>query len=145
MFRITYLPFIPVDGILSNEVMPYTTSSLAQEISSPDREYRTGSRGNTTGRTGCCRKAEERILRYARPIGPNDRIRVAVIGYGIQGHYDLATALKVPGVELAGICDLYKGRLEGAKELHGKDLFTTQNYLEILQRSDVDAGDYRQQ
>ena len=119
--------------------MPYTTSSSRRKFL-----HQIGSIGLAAAATplaglAAAEKAEERMLRYARPIGPNDRIRVAVIGYGIQGHYDLATALKVPGVELAGICDLYKGRLEGAKELHGKDLFTTQNYLEILQRSDVDA------
>jgi predicted dehydrogenase len=84
-------------------------------------------------------KAEERILRYSKKISSNDTVRLAVIGYGIQGHYDLATALKVPGVELAGVCDLYQGRLDGAKEMHGKDLFTTKNYHEILDKKDVDA------
>jgi len=84
-------------------------------------------------------KNEERILHYSKRISSNDKIRVAVIGFGIQGHYDLNTALKVPGVELAAVCDLYTGRLENAKELHGKDIFTTKNYKEILDRSDVDA------
>src|SRR5688572_29416584 len=69
-------------------------------------------------------KAEERIIRYDRKFSSNDKVRVGVIGFGIQGHIDLATALKVPGVELAGVCDLYTGRLENAKELYGKDLFT---------------------
>ena len=84
-------------------------------------------------------KAEERIIRYSKKISSNDKIRLAVIGFGIQGHMDLNTALKVPGVELAAVCDLYTGRLENAKELHGKDIFITKNYLEILDRTDVDA------
>jgi predicted dehydrogenase len=84
-------------------------------------------------------KAEERILHYERPISPNDKVRIGVIGYGVQGHFDLTTALKVPGVELAGICDLYTGRLENAKELNGKDLYTTRNYKELLDRKDIDA------
>lgn len=84
-------------------------------------------------------KAEERMLHYERRVAPNDKIRIGVIGYGVQGHFDLDTALKVPGVELAGICDLYNGRLENAKELHGKDLFTTVNYKELLDRKDIDA------
>jgi predicted dehydrogenase len=83
--------------------------------------------------------AEERILRYEKKISANDKVRLAVIGFGIQGHYDLATALKVPGVELAAVCDLYNGRLVNAKELYGNDIFTTRNYQEILDRSDVDA------
>lgn len=84
-------------------------------------------------------KAEERILTYNRTFMANDKIRLGVIGYGVQGHFDLTSALKVPGVELAGICDLYTGRIENAKELHGADLFTTRNYKELLDRPDIDA------
>jgi predicted dehydrogenase len=84
-------------------------------------------------------KAEERVLRYSKKISSNDKIRLAVIGFGIQGHGDLATALKVPGVELAGVCDLYSGRLQNAKELYGDQIFTTKNYHEVLDRTDVDA------
>jgi len=84
-------------------------------------------------------KAEERIIRYDKRISPNDEIRVAVIGMGIMGHNDVRTALKVPGVRLVAACDLYTGRLDRAKELYGKDLFTTKEYRDILNRSDVDA------
>lgn len=84
-------------------------------------------------------KAEERILQYNKKITANDKIRIGVIGYGVQGHFDLSTALKVPGVELAGICDLYTGRIENAKEQFGRDLFTTRNYKELLDRPDIDA------
>jgi predicted dehydrogenase len=64
---------------------------------------------------------------------------LGVIGFGVQGHIDLATALKVPGVELAGICDLYTGRLQNAKEMYGNDLFTTRDYRALLDRPDIDA------
>lgn len=84
-------------------------------------------------------KAEERILRYDKKISPNDKIRIGVIGFGIQGHGDVRSSLKVPGVELAAVCDLYTGRLENAKELYGKDLITTKDYREILNRNDIDA------
>jgi predicted dehydrogenase len=84
-------------------------------------------------------KAEERIMTYDRKISSNDKIRLGVIGYGVQGHFDLDTALKVPGVELAGICDLYTGRLENAKEKFGNELFTTRNYKELLDKKDIDA------
>ncbi|HMG67305.1 MAG TPA: Gfo/Idh/MocA family oxidoreductase, partial [Chitinophagaceae bacterium] len=84
-------------------------------------------------------KAEERIIKYTKRISPNDTIRLAVIGFGIQGHGDLRTALKVPGVELAAVCDLYNGRLENAKEMYGKEIFTTNNFHEVLDRKDVDA------
>jgi len=84
-------------------------------------------------------KAEERIMNYERKISSNDKVRLGVIGYGVQGHFDLDTALKVPGVELAGICDLYTGRLENAKEKFGNELFTTRNYKELLDKKDIDA------
>lgn len=81
-------------------------------------------------------KAEERILHYGKAISPNDKIRIGVIGYGVQGHFDLRTALKVPGVELAGICDLYPGRLDNAKEEFGNEIFTTRDYRELLNKRD---------
>ncbi|RYG06173.1 MAG: Gfo/Idh/MocA family oxidoreductase [Chitinophagaceae bacterium] len=84
-------------------------------------------------------KAEERTLFYEKKILSNDKIRLGVIGYGVQGHFDLSTALKVPGVELAGICDLYPGRLVNAKEQYGNDLYTTRNYKELLDKKDIDA------
>jgi predicted dehydrogenase len=84
-------------------------------------------------------RAEERILRYDKKFSSLDTIRLGVIGYGVQGHFDLDTALRVPGVELAGICDLYTGRLVNAKERFGKNLFTTTNYKDLLDREDIDA------
>src|SRR6476620_10691547 len=84
-------------------------------------------------------KAEERTLFYEKKISIGDTIRLGVIGYGVQGHIDLQTALKVLGIELAGICDLYTGRLVNAKEQYGKDLFTTRNYKELLDKTDIDA------
>ncbi|MEP7278072.1 MAG: Gfo/Idh/MocA family oxidoreductase [Bacteroidota bacterium] len=94
---------------------------------------------SSLGKIAAAEKMEERILRYNKPVSANDTIRVAVIGCGIMGHNDLETALKVPGIELAAACDLYTGRLERMKELHGGDLFTTRDYREILERKDIDA------
>jgi len=76
---------------------------------------------------------------YSRIIGPNDKIRLATIGIGIQGHNDTDAALKIPGVELVAVADLYTGRLAGAKEKYGATIQTTQNYQDILSRKDIDA------
>ncbi len=84
-------------------------------------------------------KMEERIIQYQKTISSNDRINIAVIGTGIMGNNNVITALKVPGVQLVAACDLYTGRLERAKEVYGKDIFSTNDYRKILQRKDVDA------
>jgi len=72
-------------------------------------------------------------------VSANDKIRIGLIGCGIIGHFDTDTALKVPGVELVAVCDLYIGRLEGAKEKWGNQIYTTRDYRELLNRKDIDA------
>jgi predicted dehydrogenase len=79
--------------------------------------------------------ASMKTNRYAA----NDKIQIAAIGFGGRGLYDIDQALKVPGVKLTAVADLYDGRLLRAKELHGKEIFTTRYYEEILTRPDVDA------
>jgi predicted dehydrogenase len=79
------------------------------------------------------------ILQPEKKHLANDKIRIAGIGMGIMGFGDMHAALKVPGVEIAGVCDLYTGHLERAKEVWGKDLYTTRDFRELLQRPDIDA------
>jgi predicted dehydrogenase len=74
-----------------------------------------------------------------RKIAANDRIRIACIGTGGMGIGDTQTALMVDGVEMVAACDLYDGRLQRAKELWGTGLFTTRDYRQVLERSDIDA------
>jgi predicted dehydrogenase len=83
---------------------------------------------------------------------PNNKIRIATIGVGIQGTGDTNAALGRPNppadqttnavgenCELVGVADLYDGRLVRARELWGKQLFVTRDYHEILARPDIDA------
>lgn len=75
----------------------------------------------------------------ARAISANDHIQIALIGAGIQGQGDTKHAVEVPGVKLVAVADCYQGRLDHAKEIWGKDIFTTKDYNEILSRKDIDA------
>jgi predicted dehydrogenase len=75
----------------------------------------------------------------AERVSPSDKIRLGLIGAGGQGMGDTREALKVPGIELVAVADLYDGRLARAKENWGNQLFTTRDYREVLARPDVDA------
>jgi predicted dehydrogenase len=82
----------------------------------------------------------ERIAPFkTKKISSNDKVRVACIGMGIMGNQDTDSALKVPGVELAAVSDLYSGRLARAKEKYGSNIYTTGDYRELLIRKDIDA------
>lgn len=72
-------------------------------------------------------------------IAANDRIRVGLIGTGGMDVGDTQTALMVEGVEVVAACDLYQGRLTRAKELWGKNLYTTRDYRALPDRPDVDV------
>lgn len=84
-------------------------------------------------------KMEQRILQYQKKFTSNDKINLAVIGLGIMGNNNTRSSLKIPGVQLVAACDLYSGRLARAKEAYGKDLFVTNDYRKILDRTDIDA------
>jgi hypothetical protein len=72
-------------------------------------------------------------------VGPNDKIRFALIGAGGMGTGDTRFALGAGGTELAAACDIYDGRLTRAREVFGDGIFTTRDYREILARRDIDA------
>ncbi|MDZ4798318.1 MAG: Gfo/Idh/MocA family oxidoreductase [Bryobacteraceae bacterium] len=70
---------------------------------------------------------------------PNSNIQIALIGAGGMGQGDARMATSLPGVKLVAACDIYDSRLRRAKELWGKDTFTTRDHREILSRKDIDA------
>ncbi|WP_437397865.1 Gfo/Idh/MocA family protein [Flagellimonas lutimaris] len=84
-------------------------------------------------------KTYETLRRPFKSYSANDNIQLATIGMGIQGFNDTRAALATPGVKLVAACDLYQGRQKSTKEVFGKDVFTTNDYKEILRRDDVDA------
>ncbi len=49
---------------------------------------------------------------YARVLGANDRVGVGFIGYGLIGKQHVADFKKFTDVDLVGMCDVYKPRVE---------------------------------
>ncbi len=69
----------------------------------------------------------------------NDQIGLGFIGLGIQGNNLLNAFMRVPGVRVIAVADLYDGHLTRAKEVAGDAVFTTRDYHQVLARKDVDA------
>jgi predicted dehydrogenase len=77
---------------------------------------------------------------FAQGTSPNDRIQVGVIGVGARAQSDLiAPALAVPGVEIIGVCDAYRGRVARALERIGGKAKDYGDYRAVLADPSIDA------
>jgi len=66
-------------------------------------------------------------------------IKLALIGKGGMGTADTNTAIRVPGVELVSVCDIYTPRLEEARKQWGQHIRVERDYKQILSDEQVDA------
>jgi len=69
----------------------------------------------------------------------NGEIGLGFIGSGIRGTGLIDDFKRVTGVRMIGVCDVYNGCLERAKEQIDPGIFTTKDYEQIIARKDVDA------
>ena len=79
---------------------------------------------------------------WARPIGANDDIRVAVIGVRGQGNYHIRLYGKVPGVRLVALCDIDQAVLEkraGELSAQGVQVAKYTDVRKLLENKDIDA------
>lgn len=90
-------------------------------------------------RPAAAQAPDEAAVGCGKPSATDKRVGLATIGIGGQGTSDTRAALKVPGVELVAVADVYDGRLQRAKEVFCGSVVTTRDYKEILARPDVDA------
>ncbi|MGV3760880.1 Gfo/Idh/MocA family protein [Parapedobacter sp.] len=70
---------------------------------------------------------------------PQSIIKLALIGKGGMGTADTNTAIRVPGVELASVCDIYAPRLEEARKQWGQHIRLEKDYRQILDDDQIDA------
>jgi len=75
-----------------------------------------------------------------KSAGPNDRVNLGFIGFGIRGNILLESAKETQQANLIEVCDCYQGHLERAKErTDGKIATNFANYKQLLDRKDIDA------
>lgn len=69
----------------------------------------------------------------------NDRIQVGVIGTGARSQELMQALMAVPGTEIVGIADAYKGRIERTIERVGKKAKVYASHTELLADKAIDA------
>jgi predicted dehydrogenase len=73
-------------------------------------------------------------------VAASDRLRLGIIGIGMQGSGLLAAAIDLPGIECVKACDLYDGRHTLAREITNKpELPVTRRYQELLADKEIDC------
>lgn len=79
---------------------------------------------------------------FLRAKGANDKIRVAVVGFGGRGHEHISAMSKIEGVELVALCDVDEKILgKGVAELEKKGTKVTgyRDVRKLLENKDIDA------
>jgi predicted dehydrogenase len=82
---------------------------------------------------------------FKNGIAPSDQLNIAAIGINGMGWSDLSAALKVPGVNLVGLCDIDTNVLDkrmtdlGKMNVATSNIKTYNDYRKLLERKDVDA------
>ena len=78
-------------------------------------------------------------------IGPkDDQINVALIGFGAEARVLSASLVRIPGVRVRAVCDIWKFQCQQAKQFFknfGMDVVTYEDYREMLSKEDknIDA------
>lgn len=65
--------------------------------------------------------------------------RIGLIGKGNMGTANMNTALKIPGVKVVAVCDLFDYRIDQVEKEWGQGIYTTKDYKALLEQQNVDA------
>ena len=77
---------------------------------------------------------------FLRAADPSDVIGVGVIGLGNRGRQLLQDVLACPKVEVRGVCEIYKSRLQwGIENCKNPNAKPFEDYHELLECKDIDA------
>jgi predicted dehydrogenase len=83
--------------------------------------------------------AASAALAARQAVGANDRVVMGLVGCGARG-LTVANAMKqAPGVEFAGLADVYLPNADHAREWAGSGATAYQDFRRLLERKDIDA------
>jgi predicted dehydrogenase len=75
---------------------------------------------------------------YAKQA-PSDRVRLGVIGVGSRGRYLMLHLLRIPGIEVAAVCDDYQPHFDRAIKLTDGNAKAFKDYRKLLEMQDLDG------
>jgi predicted dehydrogenase len=68
-----------------------------------------------------------------------DPVNIGFIGTGTQGQTLLQRLVRIPGVRVVAVCDVYPPHLSRGLRLAGPQAMTYRDYRKLLERKDIDA------
>lgn len=72
-------------------------------------------------------------------VPPSDQIRVGVIGVGSRGQWVMRRMLRVPGVHVAALCDVYEPRFAEGRDVTGEETPAYTDYRRMLEGEELDV------
>lgn len=75
----------------------------------------------------------------ARALGPNETIRVGLLGSGGRCRHLVGSLVKVPGVKITAIADVWDEAIKQMKPLVDPGASVAKDFREVLDRKDIDA------
>lgn len=82
-------------------------------------------------------------LQQAEPAPRSNRnlepVNIGFIGTGTQGQTLLQRLVRIPGVRVAAVCDIYPPHLSRGLRMTGSQATTYRDYRKLLERKDIDA------
>lgn len=74
-----------------------------------------------------------------RSVPPSDQINLGIIGPGSRGQSDMRAFLRVPGLRIAALCDIYEPRFDQARKITGEQTPAFKDYRQLLDFKGLDA------
>ena len=74
-----------------------------------------------------------------RPVPPSDQVNLGVIGVGSRGQQLMRVMLRLGGVRVRGLCDVYEPRFAQGRKLTTEETPIYRDYRRLLEARDLDA------